>query len=84
MIVYFCFLAWRKVLESNQFGKIDRIIWYEQECVIISGNGRRARALRYADGLEVWQLAAASTTNNNQDGVSKYCQTLQNRYDPGT
>ncbi|CAF0717369.1 unnamed protein product [Adineta steineri] len=77
--------SWRKVFETNEYGKIDRIIWYDQESVIISGQGRRARSLRYADGLEVWQLAATTTnTNSNQDTVAKHCQVIKNRYDPGT
>jgi hypothetical protein len=76
-----CFLAWRKVLEANEHGNIDRIIWYEQESVIVSGSGRRVRALRHADGLETWQLAATST--NNQEIPSKHCQVVQNRFNPG-
>jgi hypothetical protein len=39
--------------------------------------------LRYADGLEVWQLAATSTTNSNQDSILKHCQVVKNRFDPG-
>lgn len=39
------------------------------------------RALRYADGLEVWQLAAAATSN--QDSAAKHCQVIKNRFDPG-
>ncbi|CAF4664248.1 unnamed protein product, partial [Rotaria sp. Silwood1] len=78
------FLGWRKVFEANEYGKIDRIIWYDQESVIVTGQGRRVRALRYADGLEVWQLAATSTTNSNQDSNFKYCQVIKNRFDPGT
>jgi len=77
------FLVWRKVFEDNEYGKIDQIIWYDQESVIITGKGRRVRALRYADGLEVWQLAATSTTNSNQDSFSKHCQAIKNRFDPG-
>lgn len=77
------FLAWRKVFEDNDYGKIDRIIWYDQESVIITGQGRRARALRYADGLEVWQLAATSTANSHQDSTSRHCQVIKNRFDPG-
>jgi hypothetical protein len=78
----FLFLAWRKVLEANEQGKIDRIIWYDQEAVIVSGKGRHVRALRYADGLELWQLAATATTNN-QETTPKHCQVNQNRFDPG-
>jgi hypothetical protein len=73
-------LAWRKVFEDNEYGKIDRIIWYDQESVIVTGQGRRVRALRYADGLEIWQLAA---TNSNQDSTSRHCQVIKNRFDPG-
>jgi hypothetical protein len=71
------------VFESNEYGKIDRIIWYDHESVIITGQGRRVRALRYADGLETWQLAATSTTNLDQDSTSKHCQVIKNRFDPG-
>ena len=76
-------LAWRKVFEDNDYGKIDRTIWYDQEAVIVTGQGRRARALRYADGLETWQLAASSTRNLHQDLSSRYCQVIKNRFDPG-
>lgn len=71
------------MFESNELGKIDRIIWYDQESIIITGQGKRVRALRYADGLEVWQLAAPSTVNANQDTNSKDCQVIKNRFDPG-
>lgn len=81
--IFSFFLAWRKVFEDNDYGKIDRIIWYDQEAVIITGQGRRARALRYADGLETWQLAASSTTNLHQDSSPRYCQVIKNRFDPG-
>ncbi|CAF1123636.1 unnamed protein product [Adineta ricciae] len=77
-------MRWRKVFEANDYGKIDRIIWYDQEGVIVTGNGRRVRALRYADGLEVWQLAATSGTNSNEETISKSCQVIKNRFDPGT
>lgn len=76
-------VGWRKVLEANEYGKIDRIIWYDQEAIVVTGQGRRVRALRYADGLELWQLAAASTTNSNQDTSIKHCQVVKNRFDPG-
>ena len=82
-VINYVFLAWRKIFESNEYGKIDRIIWYDQESVIISGHGKRVRALRYADGLEVWQLSTAATANSNQDSNSKYCQVIKNRFDPG-
>ena len=75
--------VWRKVFEENEHGQIDRIIWYDQESVIVTGKGRRVRALRHADGLEVWQLAAAATTNTNQQSLSNYCQVIKNRFDPG-
>lgn len=77
----FIFLAWRKVLEANELGNIDDIVWFEHESVIISKHGRRVRALRYADGLEVWQLAAPSTSSQSQDASSKYSQIVQNRFD---
>ncbi|UJR35326.1 hypothetical protein I4U23_028087 [Adineta vaga] len=77
-------IGWRKVFEANEYGTIDRIIWYDQEGVIVTGHGRRVRALRYADGLEVWQLAAASSTNLNEEIISKNCQVIKNRFDPGT
>ncbi len=51
--------------------------------MIITGQGRRARALRYADGLEVWQLAATSATPSNQDSPSRHCQVIKNRFDTG-
>ena len=53
--------------------------------MIVTGHGRRVRALRYADGLEVWQLASAATTANaNGDSIAaKHCQVAQNRFDPG-
>ncbi|CAF3461015.1 unnamed protein product [Rotaria socialis] len=75
---------WRKVFEANEYGKIDRTIWYDQESVVVTGEGRRVRALRYADGLEVWQLSAPSTINSNQDSNPKHCQVVKNRFDPGT
>ncbi|CAF1174712.1 unnamed protein product [Rotaria magnacalcarata] len=77
-------MRWRKVFEANEYGKIDRTIWYDQESVVVTGEGRRARALRYADGLEVWQLSAPSTINSNQDSNPKHCQVVKNRFDPGT
>ena len=79
----FFFLAWRKVFEDNDYGKIDRIIWYDQEAVIVTGQGRRVRALRYADGLEVWQLAATSNANLHQDSSARHCQVIKNRFDTG-
>ncbi|CAF3678394.1 unnamed protein product [Rotaria socialis] len=77
-------MRWRKVFEANEYGKIDRTIWYDQESVVVTGEGRRVRALRYADGLEVWQLSAPSTINSNQDSNPKHCQVVKNRFDPGT
>lgn len=84
LLTHVSVLGWRKVLEDNEHGNIDRIVWYDQEAVIVTGHGRRVRALRYADGLEVWQLAAAASNNPNAESTTpKHCQVVQNRYDPG-
>jgi hypothetical protein len=71
------------VLEANEYGKIDRVIWYDQEALIISGHGRRVRSLRYTDGLELWQLAATTAIVSQHDSPLKSQQVIQDRFEPG-
>ncbi|CAF0738689.1 unnamed protein product [Didymodactylos carnosus] len=69
---------WRRVLESNALGKIDRIIWFENEALVVSGNGRRVRTIRYTEGLELWELAPPVIHE------PKHSHIIKNHRDSGT
>lgn len=48
-------IAWRKIFESNEMGRVDHVLWGSNEILAVTGNGRRVQSFDYNNGFANWE-----------------------------
>lgn len=48
-------IAWRKIFESNENGKIDHVLWGTKEILVVTGSGQRIQSFNYVNGFVNWE-----------------------------
>lgn len=48
-------IAWRKIFESNAYGKVNYVLWGSAEIVVITGNGQKVQSFDYNNGFANWE-----------------------------
>lgn len=59
-------IAWRKMFESNDLGKIDFVLWGSTEIVVITGDGQRVQSFNYNNGFANWEYVLFNRKANKK------------------
>lgn len=68
-------IAWRKIFESNENGKIEHVLWGTNEIIVITGNGQKIQSFNYANGFANWEYVLF----NKNDLISRKFSGIESK-----